>query len=116
MDPKKRLLPLVCGAILAFTATCGPDPVPVCEDTCDLCCDQESDCMGNDRDQCYSECFANCERSMRIYDNATCFDANLALKQCTCALSCTELDEFENGTVDHCSAEVQDEIDACEWF
>lgn len=104
--------------LLAAAAAAGcPDDIPEpCRGTCETCCQQDEDCTGRDYDECFSSCFDGCQRSYAVYRHTPCWDARLATKECVCALSCSALAELEEGTVDHCSTEVEQEENDCDWF
>ena len=105
----------VLAAGLLLTAC--PDDIPdECRPTCESCCTQAESCLGDEYDACFTACFDGCQRAYALYRSSGCFDAKLATKQCVCGLSCTDLADFEAGTADHCSTEIdQEELD-CNWF
>ncbi len=107
---------LALAGVMILAASCGDDPPEACMDTCDLCCAQAADCSGADRDACYADCVASCERSERVYSHTPCFDAKVALMECACALTCSELSAWEMDASTSCSAEASAEADGCAWF
>ncbi len=108
---------LACALAAGVLLTACPDDIPdECRPTCETCCSQEESCLGSNYDACFTACFDGCQRAYALYRSSSCFESKLASKECICALSCTDLADWEAGTADHCSAELDQEEQDCSWF